>query len=192
MKPRSLRLRRERLVEVARAMARKGLVTGSSGNVSLRLDSGMLITPSGIPYEHFRPGQVIWMDLEGRVLGGSGQSSSEWRMHAAIYRQREDVRAVVHTHSLFATAASFGSALRVVHAEGKTLFEEEIPVSTPAPPGTWELAQAVVEALGRGRAALLAHHGAVAVGSTLREAFLWAEKLEETARLAWELRRQHG
>lgn len=139
----------------------------------------MLITPSGVVYRYLRPGQVVEVDLEGRVIAGSGVPSSEWRMHAAIYRGRPDVRAVVHTHSLCATAASFRTALPVMHDEGRILFGSEIPVSRHAPPGTWDLAEAVREALGGGVAVLVARHGAVAVGRTLGEALLRAEKIEE-------------
>jgi L-fuculose-phosphate aldolase len=168
-------------------MAELGLVRGSSGNVSARWHDLILITPSGIPYEHLDPRQVMAIDLEGRVRSGSGVPSSEWRMHVSIQRAREDVRAIVHTHSPFATwaAVSFPE-LPVINDEGKILLGGAIPVSRHAPPGTWALAAAVVEALGpSGRAALIANHGAVAVGTTLPGALSLAEKLEEMARLFW-------
>ena len=164
-------------------MAALGLVTGSSGNVSLKLGELILITPSGVPYGDLRPAQVVAIDLAGRPVSGRGIPSSEWRMHAAIYRARGDVRAIVHTHSPYATAASFGKGLPVVHDEGALLFGEAIPVSEHFPPGTWGLAEAVAEALGTGNVALIAHHGAVAVGKTLREALGLAVKLEEAALL---------
>ena len=165
-------------------MAELGLVRGSSGNVSARRGDIILITPRGIIYEHLHPPQVIAIDLAGRAVSGAGAPSSEWRLHVAIYRARGDVGAIVHTHSPYATAASFGARFPVVHDEGKLLFGEEIPISRHAPPGTWELAEAVAEALAGGKAVLIAHHGAVAVGGTLREALLLAEKLEEAAWLA--------
>jgi L-fuculose-phosphate aldolase len=143
----------------------------------------MLITPSGVPYAHLHPGQIMAMDFAGSVQAGSGRPSSEWRMHAAIYRARADVRAIVHTHSPCATAASFRDSLPVIHDEGRILFGSEIPVSRHAAPGTWDLAEAVTEALGPGVAVLIARHGAVVVGTTLREALGRAEKLEETAEL---------
>ncbi len=180
---RSLRPWRRKVAEVAREMAALGLVTGSSGNVSLKLGELILITPSGVPYGDLRPAQIVAIDLAGRPVSGRGIPSSEWRMHVAIYRARADVRAIVHTHSPYATAASFCDQLPVVHDEGRLLFGEGIPVSRHAPPGTWELAEAVAKALGGGKAALVARHGAVAVGATLREALLLAEKLEEAARL---------
>jgi len=164
-------------------MAELGLVRGSSGNVSLRRGDLILITPSGIPYRWLHPKQVIAIELSsGDKFSGYGEPSSEWRMHLSIYRAREDVRAVVHTHSPYATAASFRKHLPVFHDEGKMLFGDEVPVSEHAPPGSWALAEAVAEALGkRGKVALIARHGAVAVGRTLTEALLLAEKLEEAA-----------
>lgn len=105
-------------------------------------------------------------------------------MHAAIYRAREDVRAVVHTHSPYATAvACFSSALPVLHDEGRHAFCERVPVAEYAPPGTWKLAHRAVEALGSGQAVRLARHGVVTVGPTLSAALALAEKLEETAKL---------
>lgn len=176
------RILRQKITRVARRMAELGLVRGSSGNVSVRRGDTVLITPSGIVYERLHPSQVIAIDLAGRVVSGMGAPSSEWRMHLSIYRAREDVRAVVHTHSPYATAASFRKHLPVFHDEGKMLFGDEVPVSEHAPPGSWALAEAVAEALGkRGKVALIARHGAVAVGRTLTEALLLAEKLEEAA-----------
>jgi len=180
--PRSRVLRRK-VARAARRMAELGLVRGSSGNVSVRWGDIILITPTGIVYEHLHPPQVIAIDLAGRVVSGIGAPSSEWRMHVAIYRAREDVRAIVHTHSPYATAASFRARLPMGHDEGKLLFGEEIPISRHAPPGTWQLAEAVAEALGQGKAVLIARHGAVAVGRTLTEALFLAEKLEEVAQL---------
>ena len=184
MTPRS-RVLRQKIARAARRMAELGLVRGSSGNISLRRGNLVLIIPSSIPYDWLRPKQVIAIELpSGRKLSGCGEPSSEWRMHLSIYRAREDVKAIVHTHSPYATAASFRKYLPLVHDEGKLLFGEEVPVSEHAPPGTWALAEAVAKALGRGKAALIARHGAVAVGRTLTEALLLAEKLEEAAQLA--------
>jgi L-fuculose-phosphate aldolase len=182
---RSLRAWREKLVQAAQEMAAQGLATGSSGNLSCRIGDLVLITPSGVPYRWLRPHQVVAIDLAGRWVPRAPAPSSEWRMHVSIYRAREDVLAIVHTHSPYATTASLGPRLGVLHDEGKLLFGEEVPVSRPAPPGSWALAEAVVQALGSGKVALIGRHGAVAVGSTLREALLLAVKLEEAAQLAF-------
>lgn len=183
---------REAVRSTAIAMATTGFATGSSGNVSLRFGDHALITASGIPYARFEAAEVIEMDMEGTRLSGRGEPSSEWRMHVAIYARRKDVQAIVHTHSPIATAAAIALlALPILHDEGKILFGDEIPVSVHSPPGTWDLANAVVEALGDGRGSLIAKHGVVGVGATLAAAFETAIKIEEAARL-FLLSRQFG
>jgi ribulose-5-phosphate 4-epimerase/fuculose-1-phosphate aldolase len=175
---------REAVRSTAIAMAAAGLATGSSGNVSLRFGDHALITASGIPYARLEADQVIEIDMDGSRLSGRGEPSSEWRMHAAIYTRREDAQAIVHTHSPTATAAAIAlSTLPILHDEGRILFGDDIPVSVHHPPGTWELANAVVEALGNGRGTLIAKHGAVSVGATLAVALEMAIKIEEAARL---------
>lgn len=183
MRAPSLRPFRARVAGAYRWLGAHGLVAGSSGNVSLRVGETILITPTGIPWERLRDREIVALDLEGRVRG-RGLPSSEWRLHLAIYRARPEVRAVVHTHSPYATAVACSfPALPILHDEGRILFGEEIPRAEPAPPGTWELAQSAVRALGQGSAVLLAQHGPVCVGANLRQALLLAEKAEETARL---------
>ncbi len=130
-----------------------------------------------------RPEGIVVLDVAGRVWGG-GHPSSEWRLHVTVLRARPEVRAVVHTHSPFATAAALlHGPLPILHDEGRLLFGEAIPLARHAPPGTWELAQNALAALGEGRAVLLSRHGAVAVGQALDEALALAEKIEEAARL---------
>lgn len=179
-------LLREEVRQAACRMAELGLARGSSGNISLRLPKErFLITASGIPYNKLSADQIVKIDYDGEP-SCAGIPSSEWRMHAAIYRRRPDVQAIVHTHSPFATAAAIAlTSLPVMHDEGKILFGEALSVSVHAPPGTWKLAKATADAIAGGKAALISHHGAIAVGPTLQEALLMAEKVEETAQLYW-------
>lgn len=177
---------RRRILEAARAMANAGLARGSSGNVSARTEEGLLITASGIPYSKLTESGIIEIDLAGKKRSGTGEPSTEWRMHAEIYRRRADAKAIVHTHSPYATAAAIAlTSLPIVHDEGMILFGEEIPVSKHAPPGTGELATAVADRLGDRMAVLIAGHGAVAVGTTPEGALSLAEKVEEMAQLFW-------
>ena len=96
---------RQAVIDTCLAMNRTGLNQGSSGNVSLRNGAGFLLTPSGVPYDAMRPEQVVQMDLEAGYLG-DWLPSSEWRMHLDIYRARPEAQAIVHTHSIHATALS--------------------------------------------------------------------------------------
>lgn len=174
--------------QTAQRMAARGLARGSSGNISLRLPKErLLITASGIPYDELNVDQIIEIDYDGVQYSRQDEDpSSEWRMHVEVYRRRSDVRAIVHTHSPFATAVAIVlTSVPVVHDEGRILFGGALPVSHHAAPGTWELARATAEALACGRAALISHHGAIAVGATLHEALAAAEKVEETAQLYW-------
>jgi L-fuculose-phosphate aldolase len=167
-------------------MANLGLVKGRSGNLSVRYKGGVLITASGIAYDKLSPSQIIEIDLSGNKKSGLGSPSSEWRMHAAIYKARDDVAAIVHTHSAYATAIAIArKSLPIVHDEGRILFGQDIPVADHAAPGSQELAIAVVGALGKGKAALLARHGAVVVEHNIAEGLFLAEKLEEMAKLFW-------
>jgi len=182
----SLEQLRSQLLQTAQRMANLGLVRASSGNVSARFGAGFLITASGIPYNELERSQIIEVNSEGEKRSGTGIPSSEWRMHAAIYRERDDVAAIVHTHSPYATAVAIArSTLPIVHDEGRILFGEEIPVASHSSPGTWQLADAVVKVLGTGNAVLIANHGVVAVAGALPEAFALAEKIEEMAQLFW-------
>ena len=178
------RVFRELVFRAARGMWEMGLVVGSSGNVSLRAGDVIYITPSGIPYRYLRPELIVELDTNGNPLRGISEPSSEWRMHLLIYREIPEVKAVVHTHSPYATAAAVKGRLECLHDEAALLFGREVPVARHAPPGTWELARAAVEALkGERHVCLLSCHGAVATGSTLTEALHRAAALEEAARI---------
>src|SRR5690348_2774185 len=95
------------IVAVAREMSRLGLVDGTVGNVSARADGGFLITPTRTPYDRMRPRDLALLDLDGDVVRAAAPPSTERALHAAIYRARPGAGAVIHTHSLHATAWSF-------------------------------------------------------------------------------------
>lgn len=176
---------RESLIAAARSMAGLGINQGMSGNLSMRSDAGMLITPSAIPYEEITPEQIALMPFgaEYGTYAGPKRPSSEWRFHLDIMDARPEVGAIVHTHAPYATAlamarreipachymiARFGGA--PIRLAGYALF------------GTAELSDQVLAAL-RGRTAcLMANHGFVATGPTLAEAMLTAVELEALAK----------
>jgi L-fuculose-phosphate aldolase len=177
------------VIAAARAMAREGLVIGTVGNVSFRTAQGVAITPTRTAYDRLRRRDLALLDLHGAVLAGRLAPSREWPLHTAVYRARPDVGAVVHTHSLHATAWSFrdGEALPEVE-ELEYYAIGTVSVAPPAPAGSEALARGVVRALARGRAALLAGHGVIAVGDTPAEALQAALVVERQAALAWLLR----
>jgi len=167
------------------AMARLdalGLNRGSSGNLSLRCASGgadgMLITPTGFAAEELRPGDMVWVDADGEVRG-DWQPSSEWRFHQAVFARRSDVQAVVHTHSVHATAlACLERELPPSHYMVAVAGAESVPCVPYATFGSEALATAVAQGLSDRNACLIAHHGLVAAGATLAQALRIAVEIE--------------
>ena len=183
---------RQEVALVAKQLIESGLVTGTSGNVSARTPEGdVLMTPSGIDYEELEPGDVVLVDVDGEVLEGSLQPSTETPMHTGIYRARPEVGAVVHTHSIFATTlACLGWTIPPVHYMLTTLSEDgEIPLAPYTTYGTEKLAGYAAEALGETRnACLLQNHGTITVGDSPSAAFSRTVVLEAMAEVYYRTR----
>lgn len=174
---------RTELVETCRAMDRTGLTRGTSGNVSVRLRDGFLISPTGIPYDELTPGMVVRMDMDGSSHGAA-QPSSEWRIHRDVLSHRPDLAAVVHTHSTHATAvAILGLSIPAIHYGVAAAGGADIRCAPYALFGTQALSDGVQQALKGRRACLMAHHGVVACQKDLKRALNLAVTVEELARL---------
>ncbi len=161
----------------------RGLITGSGGNASIRLDGRdeILITPSGVYKAELEHADLVRMRLDGKVLDGRWKPSSEWRMHTEIYKKRGDVKAVVHTHSPYTTGLSIaGRQIGPITPE-VALMLPEIGVVEYACPGTEELGKLVSGRITGKRALILQNHGVVSVGRDLLEAMTAIEVLEEGA-----------
>jgi L-fuculose-phosphate aldolase len=178
---------REEVARVAKRLIDSGLVTGTSGNVSARTPKGdILLTPSGVDYGVLEPEDVVLVDVEGVVLEGSLEPSSETPMHTGIYRVRAEVGAVVHTHSIYATTlACLGWHIPPIHYMLTTLSDDgHIPLAPYTTYGTEELAAYASDALGESRnACLLQNHGTITVGESPEEAFSRTVVLEEMAEI---------
>jgi len=178
---------REEITRVSRRMSDSGLVPTTSGNVSARTPEGdVLITPSGLPYEDLQPEDMVLVDIEGKVLKGSLEPSSEVPMHTGLYRAKPGVGGVVHTHAPYSTAlACLGLEIPPVHYLLAALSEEgRVPLAGYATYGTEELAGYASEALGDAHSVcLLQNHGTIAVGETASKAYSLTEILEEMAGL---------
>jgi len=171
---------RAAVVAVARDLDRLKLNQGSSGNVSARLRDGMIITPSAVPADRLQPESLFLVSLDARARARrpDGSASSEWRLHRDILRARPEVGAVVHCHSVYATAlAILNDPLPAAHYM-VALMGGEVRCAPYAPFGSQALSDAAVEALEGRHAALLGNHGAVAVGANLEEAMDRARELE--------------
>ncbi|MCB1513198.1 MAG: class II aldolase/adducin family protein, partial [Hyphomicrobiaceae bacterium] len=141
-------------------MSRTGLSPGRSGNVSVRFDGGMLITPSGMAYDAIKPADIVFVSDDGSVGAKSRKPSSEWRFHLAAYHARPDRNAVVHTHSLNATViACAGRPIPAFHYMVAIAGGEDIPCVPYATFGTEELSRHVAAGLEHRDACLMAHHG---------------------------------
>jgi L-fuculose-phosphate aldolase len=170
---------REALIAAARALDADGFMPRKSGNLSLRTASGFVVTPSGVPYAGLTARDLVNCSPDAP----GANASSEWRLHAAIYRARQDAMAVVHTHSPRATALSCARrGIPPIHYMITLSGGDAIPCAEHATFGTEELAQACVAALGgASRATLLANHGVVALGATLAGADALAREVENLA-----------
>lgn len=174
---------REAIIDAARALDALGFMPGKSGNLSCRTPRGCLITPSGLAYAETAPDDLVEVAADGTVLAGTRRPSSEWRLHAAIYAARPEVRAVVHTHSPHATAlACARQPIPPFHYMIALAGGTNIRCAAYATFGSAALAAASVEALSGRRAALLANHGVVALGATLPAAQALAREVENLAR----------
>ncbi len=175
------RLLREEVVATARAMNEHGLNQGTSGNVSARIEGGMLITPSGMPYERMRPEDVVEVTWRGEVRGEQAPST-EWPMHLAILMARSDAGAVLHAHAMFATTlACLGKSIPPFHYMVAVAGGRDIRCGSYATFGSVELAEVTIEALVGRRACLLANHGMVALGAGLEQALRLAVEVETLA-----------
>ena len=181
---------RRAVLEAAQRMAALGLVVGTSGNVSMRVDANsdekelMAITPSGIEYDILNTEDILVTDMDIEPVEGDGVPSSEAMLHAEIYRHRRDVGAVMHTHSAFATAVAVaGLDIPPIIDEMVLTVGGEVKVAEYAFPSSEALAANVREALGGRNAALMRNHGVVGVGADLREALKVCELVEHAAQV---------
>ncbi|HYG08740.1 MAG TPA: 3-oxo-tetronate 4-phosphate decarboxylase [Pyrinomonadaceae bacterium] len=182
----------EQLCEMAASLFERGYAHGSTGNISLRLGDEVWITPTGQRLGSLTPARLARIDLHGNLLNDN-RPSKEHPFHTAIYRQRDEARAIVHLHSLYAVALSCLESF-----EG----ESDLAPLTPyyfmrvAPlavlpyykPGSPDLARAIEGVAPAHHSMLLRNHGLICAGATLSEASDRAEELEQTARLHFILR----
>jgi L-fuculose-phosphate aldolase len=180
---------RAEVVAAGRAMLRLGLVSGTSGNVSARDGDRVLITPSALPYEEMEEDDVVTLSLDGAVLEGRREPSSERRVHLTVYAARPDAGALVHSHSVHATAWSFLGAPLDTGTEELELAAGGAVLTAPfAPTGSDEIAAAAVDALGHRWAVLLERHGVLALAESPARALDVCAAVDRQAQIALLLR----
>ena len=177
---------KEEVVNTARIIYREGLVFETWGNVSARpTENEVVITPSGIPYEKLTFVDIVTVNLAGQAEEGKWKPSTELPLHLAIYRQREDIKAIVHTHSSCALAfAASRQDVPVVLEEQAQIVGGPVKVADYALPGSTELAENALKILGNEEnAVLLANHGLVGIGKDLTTALQICRIIERSARI---------
>lgn len=175
---------RNLICESGRNLVEKGLVSRTWGNISIRLDENtMLITPSGRTYEDLKPEDVVLVHIESLKYEGSIKPSSEFVLHAEIYKQRKNINAVIHTHQMNA------STVAAAHREVPPILDDMAQIIGPtvrvadyALPGTKKIVRKTIKALRGRNAALMANHGAVCIGRDIDEAFVVCEVLEKACK----------
>ncbi|WP_130812875.1 class II aldolase/adducin family protein [Olsenella sp. Marseille-P4559] len=183
---------RERIVAFGKRIATEGLAVGTSGNLSeYDPTTGLMaISPSGLGYFDTTPEDIVVLRLDGTVVEGTRRPSSEAPLHVEVYRRRPAARAVVHTHSPYATTlAALAEPIRAVHFTIADSGAEEVPLSPYATFGTPELAASVGKAFGEHpetSAVLMESHGLVACGPNMAAAFGLAVNLEFVSRIQWQ------
>jgi len=173
---------RQEIIDTALAMSGEGLSPGTSGNVSARLDAGILITPTGMDYTDLIPEDIVFIDEKALSDAAVRKPSSEWRFHLSAYATRESANAIVHTHSRFATAlACARKPIPAFHYMVAVAGGNDIPLADYATFGTVELADAVASTLKDRKACLMANHGQIACGENLGAALDLAREVETLA-----------
>ena len=185
MKRAELRLRKA-IIDQCRWMNATGLNQGTSGNISVRSEGQMLITPSSVPYDAMEPEMIASMPIEGEEYGaweGPKRPSTEWRFHLDIMRAKPEVGAIVHTHSIYATTLAIArKPIPACHYMVAVFGGTDVRCAPYATFGTKELSDNALEALDGRSGCLLSNHGMIATGADLEKAMWSAVELETLAK----------
>ena len=177
------RVIRAQLVKYSRLAHERGLTAAFGGNLSVRRKNLVFIKATGAVMDDMSEAQVAVIGMDGNQVSGV-RPSSEYRMHLAVYRLRPEVRAIAHLHPPYSIISSLllEGELPIITPEAE-LYLGRIPIAPFRPAGTQELAEVTSKALQKVDAVIMAKHGIVTVGRSLREAFYKAELVEESAKL---------
>lgn len=179
-----LKKAKKEIIKYGRLLVERNLVAGSWGNISVRVGSLIVITPSGSNYLTLQPKDLVVLDLEGNIVQGKRQPSSELACHLSVYRAYSDTQAVIHTHSVYASAcATARQPIPAIIEDMAQIIGPWAPVAEYALLGTQQLADNCIAAMQQNSAVLMANHGVLTRGHNLQEAFIAAEIVEKTAKV---------
>jgi L-fuculose-phosphate aldolase len=179
---------RQLIVDYGKKLVDSDLTKGTSGNISIfnRKENLIAISPTGIDYYKINPEDVVILDIEGNVIEGTKKPSSEKSFHLALYKYRDDINSVVHTHSAYATTfACLGMEIPAVHYM-VALSGKKVPIAKYETFGTLELSNSIIASIEDYNAILLSNHGLVAVGGEIDTAFKIADEIEYVARIYYQ------
>lgn len=181
----AINIAREDIIRTAKKMAGQNMLPGSWGNLSIKIDDDTYaVTPSGRGYDNLTPQDITVVNAAGKTVDGSLIPSSELPLHLAIYKALPEAKAVVHTHSIYASAcAAARKDIPPLVEDLVQIMGGPVHCAQYALPGTDELAANVIAAMHGRRAALMANHGVAAWGVTLDEAVMVAGIVEKAAQL---------
>lgn len=172
------------IIAYGRLISEAGFTKGTWGNISVRNKEDIYITPSAYPYNVLKPEDIVVVNLSGDILHGTLKPSSELPLHLEIYKNRNDVAAIIHTHPIYSTVLSIVSnELPPIVEDSVMILGERINVAEYALPGTLELAKKALKALGKNHCVFLSNHGLVCVGENLEEAFTATQIAEKTSQI---------
>ncbi|HNF33799.1 MAG TPA: class II aldolase/adducin family protein [Anaerolineales bacterium] len=177
------------IIECGRIAYERHLVTSNDGNISARmLDGNILITPSGISKGRLNPDDMLVVDLEGKILSSrpDRKPSSETPMHLEVYKQRPDVRGVLHAHPIYATTLTVSGLQFPVDVLPEVLLTlGDVPITAYATPSSHEDAEVIRPFVKTHNAMLLCQHGSLTYGKHLDEALIHLERIEHVSEIYW-------
>lgn len=177
---------KKEVLEAAKNAFASRLFAGTSGNLSsmLREEGLIIITPTNTRYETMGLEDIVVVDMEGKVVDGKHRPSSEYSMHRTLYEGRPEVNSIVHTHSPYATSFAVNNRpIPLILIEMIPFLGGEVPVAALQPAGSKELGYSVLESIGQKTCCLMANHGVVALGTTMAQAYIRAEYVEDAAKI---------
>ena len=184
----ALQKAKEEVLWGCRLMVERGYLLGTVGNLSARADGTdlVVITPTSLPYDTMTEEDLVVVNLNGEIVLGKHQPSIECSMHLGVYRARPELRALVHTHSKYATTVSLIKELDIMPAidtEQSLYLGGDINIVPFAFPGSKELAEYVKEGIGTNAGLLMANHGALGVGISMKDAVIASDIIERNSEM---------
>jgi len=176
---------KQEIIDAGIALDRYGLISLSGGMMGYRMESGeILVSPSGMKYDHMVPDDVVVMDIDGNIIEGDRKPSSDTDAVLYIFKHRSDINAVIHTHQPYATAVSLlgDDAFRVNVTTLGNVAGTHVPITPFSSAGSVEMGMDTVKYIGEANAVILAHHGVMAVGPSMKKALYTAVYMEDAAK----------